>query len=126
MRLGLSLLENVNSVNDFDMPSEVHITAGNTTRLYLQLQSEENYGDASTRIRWIPSSAATLSISFLYIDSNKEILNRAAVMAYPLDDRSIWYVDIGANEVIAPDSINAVLTDGLVVTKLVLFNSLRI
>jgi hypothetical protein len=125
MRLGLTILDNVVNVNNFDIPTEVYLVSGNTNRLYFMLQSEKKHGDATSRQRWLPGSAATIAVTFLYVDSTKEIVNRAAAMAYSTDDRSIWYVDIGANEVIAPDSINATLTDSAVVTKLALFNVLR-
>jgi hypothetical protein len=125
MRLGVTILDNVVNINTFDVPKEVFITSGNQTRLYLMLQSEKKRNDLSSRMRYIPSALATMTVTFLYIDSTKEIVNRTATMAYSADDRSIWYVDIAANEVIAPDSINAVLTDGSVVTQLSLFNTLR-
>jgi hypothetical protein len=125
MRLGLILLDNVIDVNHFSTPSEVHVVQGNNTRLYFMLVNESVYGSAASRTRWIPSDVAALSVNFSHVDSNAAITNRSATMAFSDDDRSIWFVDIGANESIAADSLEATLTDGLVVTKLAFLGTLR-
>ena len=117
-RLGLTLLSLVDNVNSFQVVSELYLNGGENETLYFQLT------DLTQGLRYMPTAMATVQVTFRNLDCNK-LISRAATMAFPLDDRSIWSIPIFAADSIPPDSISAVLTDGLLVKNLHLDGSLR-
>lgn len=124
MRLGIRLLDDMLSVNSFRVAEEFYHINGNSQTMYFQLVSITDACAEPVYNRYIPDDLAELSIKFLHIDSNKEII-RVATMAFPLDDRSIWKVDIAAGDSLAPDSVVATLTEGGVAQKLIFVGTFR-
>ena len=117
-RLGFTLLSSVDTVNSFQVVSELYLNGGENETLYFQLK------DTTQELRYVPTTAATIQVHFRNLDTNK-LISRVATMVYPLDDRSIWSVPIYATDSISPDSMEAVLTDGILIKNLHLDGSLR-
>lgn len=110
MKRMFRLLENVSGYNNFYEVATFEHVNGNEQDLYIRLVSKnsDGLGDLAT-LRWIPSDTATMSVVFESIDADKQI-TRAATMAFPNDDRSIWKVTLLANESIN-GAMKVVLTD---------------
>jgi hypothetical protein len=124
MKLGFRLLDDVFSCNYYREVEELTISRGDVGFLYFQLVSVRDICKTETLLRHIPEAGATVMVKVKHIDTNREI-SRPANQVFPLDDRSIWRVEIRADDVIGPDALTVILTEGGVQRVLQLVGSLR-
>lgn len=113
MVLVFKFLDEVKDANSFMEVDGLSIVKGNKATIYFKLvQNKQDVGQGLENIRYLPSSAATVLVKFDHIDSDKVLL-RPATMPFPLDDRSIWKVDILSTDTsVAFNSMSVTLTDG--------------
>jgi hypothetical protein len=94
MKLSAKLLKNVANVNCFQYTPQWDISEGAAQRLYFQivdkLKDDLRYLSQATVINEV-------TVTFLSIDDDSEIV-KTATQAWA-DDKSIWYIDLAANEV---------------------------
>lgn len=95
MLLSARMLTNYRDANCFDYTTQSNWTEGDTVTLYFQLVDKTR--DKPEGRRFIPATGASLSVVLESIDSAKEITRAASVVT---TDRSIWYVNILATDVI--------------------------
>lgn len=111
MRLSAKLLKSVVNVNSFAYTSQWDIAEGNAQRLYFQFvdkhQSDLRYLSQAT-----PLSA---SVTFDNIDDSLEIV-KSATQAFA-DDKSIWYIDLAADEVPSNGAVQFSFDEDGVVTN---------
>lgn len=111
MKRMIRLLENVKDFNTFRPVEQFEHVNGSQQDLYFQIvQVPADHSPGDEDIRWLPSSGATLQFKFDDIDQ-ANVITRSGIMAYPIDDRSIWKVTILSTESIS-GSVTATLTDG--------------
>jgi len=105
------LLENVNSYNSFCEVDKFEHVNGSQQDIYFRLiQKNSSSCGECDNLRWLPSTGATVSVTFDNIDQ-ANVINRAATMVYASDDRSIFKVTLLANEKIS-GAMKVTLTDG--------------
>lgn len=111
MKKMFKLLESVNNFNDFIEVSKFEHVNGNQQDLYFRLIQKKavDSGDFND-LRWLPTDLATVSVNFDSLDSAK-VINRAATMVYPDDDRSVFKVTLLPGDLLN-GSMKVVLTDG--------------
>ena len=124
MRLAYKFLNNVSSVNAFKVVDTRILTGGNPDNLYLQLVDQDQK-DGDGFLRYVPSSTATMVAHFNYLDSNK-CITRVPTKPFSSDDRSIWVIPVLPTDVIAPNSLTLVLTDGSNVYTVESLSDLRV
>lgn len=107
VNLSIKLLQNVNSSNNFQYTDRINLIRGNPFTLYFRVVQP-----ILSDIRYITNTAATMMVTFKNDDDSVTILNRVATMAFPADDRSIWYVNILPTDVVQYSSMTAQLIDG--------------
>ena len=98
MKLIVKLLENVNDVNNFYEVEQFEHVNGNAQTLYFRLVSELS-GNCHKYQRYIPSATAQCTVTFDSLDCANYV-RRAATMAFPNDDRSVWMVELNQNDII--------------------------
>jgi hypothetical protein len=102
MKLSAILLKNVINLNTYEVTdswqSRVLGTSGEVVSLYLQLIDEDK-----KKIRYIPSSGTTLSVTFPNLDDTLE-LTLSATQPFA-EDKSIWKVDLLATQIPASGNI---------------------
>lgn len=115
MKLSARPLIEVCDVNDFDVTQQVEFTVGDPFTFYFQLvdleKNRAQYGWNPAGLRYIPVADATLTLTFLNIDSSKQFVRFAE---QPFDqDGSIWSVDVLPSDPISGTvNVKAVLTEG--------------
>ena len=108
MLLGAKLLKNNAILNDFKVLSQVVLKSGDPTTIYFQLVNRE----AETKdLRYIPSSTATVTVTFPALDQAK-IVTKTASKVFPTDDRSIWKVTLNASDKVFTGDIRISLVEG--------------
>jgi hypothetical protein len=111
VRLSIKPLKNFNNVNNFEQTTEWFVQAGTQKRLYFQLVDLDR-----DELRYIPTEdPVTLTIHFPAIIPT-QVLNKTATKFSELD-RSIWYVDILATDVIFSGSIRLTLNENGKISK---------
>jgi hypothetical protein len=104
MLLSARLLNAVSGVNAFEQADTAQFNQGDVTNVYFQLidasldTAAKAFNPAGRR--YMPASGATLQVTLTNIDDAKQIV-RAGVMAFPTDDRSIWYLPMLSTDAIA-------------------------
>lgn len=134
MRLGLCLLNNGATLNQYQRVPFLSIARGETVTLQFQLVDLDQAG-----LRYLPSSSATVqfqiprTLSVLpAANGTRQVIdysvNRGATMAYPNDDRSIWSIALTATDTtnLVSGSIRATLTDGVSIQIANLNQAIRI
>jgi hypothetical protein len=111
VRLSIKPLKNFNNVNNFEQTTEWFVQAGTQNRLYFQLVNLDR-----DELRYIPTEdPVTLTIDFPAIIPT-QVLTKTATKFSELD-RSIWYVDILATDVIFSGSIRLTLNENGKISK---------
>lgn len=120
MLLSVRPLNAVASVNIYEAVDAVQLNQGDGSKVYFQLidemQDREAHGFNPAGRRYMPASGATLQVTLQNINNAKQI-TRAAIMAFPSDDRSIWYLQLLSTDTLAGTcDMLLTLTEGAVVT----------
>ena len=112
MLLSARMMSHVAHVNEFDVVESYTFTQGDSTYVYFQLVDSSVDSDLTPPYRrYIPVLGATVSVKFQSVDSAKTI-ERAAEMAFPNDDRSIWRVIIlPTDSIVGTRDMKLVLTE---------------
>jgi hypothetical protein len=112
MKLSAKLLKNVANVNCFQYVSQWDIAEGSAQRLYFQivdkLKNDLRYLSQATLID-------SVTVTFLSIDETTEIV-KSATQAWA-DDKSVWYIDLDANEVPNSGAVKFSITEDGVESK---------
>jgi hypothetical protein len=129
MLLSARFLNDVSSVNSFEVAQVGQFTKGEAASVYFQLVDLSVDGAlkgfAPAGRRYIPATGATLSVVVNSIDNAKKI-TRVATNPFP-DDRSIWKLDFLTTDTVSGTlSLQLTLTEGSVVRKGLVKNGLRI
>ena len=67
--------------------------------------------------RYMPASGATLQVTFLSLDSNKQVA-RTATQPFPTSDPSIWRVQmLSTDGLVGTVNVLLTLTEGIMVTR---------
>jgi hypothetical protein len=94
MKLSAKFLKNVANINNFQYADQWDIAEGSAQRLYFQivdkLKDDLRYMSQATVID-------SVTVTFLSINDDSEIV-KTATQAWA-DDKSIWYIDLAADEV---------------------------
>lgn len=94
MKLGLRVLDDVQTVNSLEEATEVSVVSGDPVDLYFQLV--DGLRDAaSPAYRYMPTAGATLSLILDNLDIAKRVTK---VASQPFSDLSIWKVSLTALE----------------------------
>lgn len=119
MRLGFILLDNVLDVNNFKETRELDLVSGNPADLYFRIvQLDKDCGEQKGEehyLRFIPPSGATCTAQINNMNDSL-VLNASSTPAitptqpYASSDASIWKIQIPANAVINPNSLDIQLT----------------
>jgi len=100
MKLNVTVLDDVEDVNDYHYATDVKSNAGDPIQLYFQLSdASKNLAQAGynpSGLRYVPVSGATLQITFLNINNRKQF-TRFASQPFT-QDPSIWSVPILATD----------------------------
>lgn len=115
VNLTLKLLNNVFSSNAFHEVERIELIRRNPYQLYFRIIQPTQDG-----IRYITNPAASVICKFASnsypdaVDDHQHTcaIERAATMAFPNDDRSIWTVPILPTDTLQYSSMTADLTDG--------------
>ncbi len=111
MLLSAKMLNNVGSVNTFDVSQQTSFTEGDLPVIYLRLVDLQSKVD-----RYIPATGATLSVTFTNVDTSKTF-TKVATQPYT-GDRSIWsFTFISSEHVKGTLSLQLTLTEGSTVTR---------
>lgn len=95
--LSARMLNGVADVNTFSYTDSVAMSEGDSGSVYFILLDnskdlkERGFNPAGRR--YVPSSDATLIVTFDNAQSDR-VITRPAIQPFPLDDRSIWQVQI--------------------------------
>ena len=104
MLLSARMLTDVQNVNSFEYVDQVEFFEGDTLYLYFQLtdstQNRVDQGYMPAGRRYVPASGSTLQVILDNIDDAKRV-SRAATLAFPNLDNSIWKVQVLANDKIS-------------------------
>jgi hypothetical protein len=111
MKLSAKTLVNVSNVNDFEYIDQWEINEGSAHRLHFQIIDTHKED-----LRYLSQATVidAVTVTFLSIDDNSEI-TKTATQAFT-DDKSVWYIDLAANEVPNPGAIKISITEDGVVT----------
>lgn len=111
MKKMFRLLENVKDSNSFREVTSFEHVNGTQQDLYIRLiQKMADSQPGECPLRWLPSSGATINFKFDSLDQ-ANVIERAGVMVYPTDDRSVWKVTLLATDKIS-GNVTVTLTDG--------------
>lgn len=106
MKLSAKFLKNVANVNTFQYASQWDIAEGSAQTLYFQivdkLKDDLRYMSQATVID-------SVTVTFLSVEDNSEIV-KTATQAWA-DDKSIWYVNLAANEVPNSGAVKISITE---------------
>lgn len=112
MKLSAKFLKNVANVNNFQYADQWDIAEGSAHRLYFQivdvLKDNLRYMSQATSID-------SVTVTFLSIEDDSEI-TKTATQAWS-DDKSIWYIDLAANEVPNSGAVKFSITEDGVTTQ---------
>ena len=126
MLLSGRMLENVTSVNGYDLVNEVRFTEGDSGYVHfviIDLNKDQSMKPPGRR--YIPAASSTLSVVIQNVDSSKTI-TRSASNPYATDT-SIWRVQILATDVLKGTfSLKLALTEVSVITRGVIKNALSV
>jgi hypothetical protein len=116
MKLGFAVLDSSTTLNSLKYIDQARLTGGDTFDLYLQLIDLDAKLASDVFARYMPSSAATMTVNF-FNTNNSLNLSKPASMAFPLDDRSIWKVALSSADTakLTSVTIKAQLVDGTTV-----------
>jgi hypothetical protein len=119
MRLGIQLLTNVTSINNFGTASQIIINKGETFDLYFRLIDLSQGGT-----RYIPSASATTLVEIPQFEEaypsltntrvvRDDSVRRAGTIPFA-DDRSIWLLSllVDDTDTMTTSSLRVTLTDG--------------
>jgi hypothetical protein len=111
MKLSAKFLKNVSNINNFQYVNQWDISEGSANRLYFQIIDK-----LKDNLRFITQATTySVSVTFLSIDSNSEI-TKSATQPFA-DDKSIWYIDLAANEVPNSGAVKFSITQDSVESK---------
>lgn len=112
MKLSAKLLKNVANVNCFQYISQWDIAEGSAQRLYFQIVDK-----LKDDLRYLSQAASidSVTVTFLSIDETTEIV-KSATQAWT-DDKSVWYIDLTANEVPNSGAVKFSITEDGVESK---------
>ena len=111
MLLSAKILNNVANVNTFDISAQTTFTEGDLPTIYLQLIDSQ-----SKLSRYIPSTGATLVVTFKHVD-NAKTFTKIATNPFP-GDTSIWaFTFTSLDNVKGTINLQLTLTEGAVVTR---------
>ena len=119
MKIVMKLLEGVFSENSFCEVASFEYVKGSQESLYFRLtQEKSSICKDCDHVRYLPKStpAPTLTIKFDSIESER-VVTKVATMPFPLDDRSIWKVDLIPTDTISGIA-SATLTEGSKITQI--------
>jgi hypothetical protein len=129
MLLSARPLENVQTVNSYEIVDHLEFTEGDGPSLYFQLidltkdRSEQGFIPAGRR--YMPAAGATLQVIFDNLDDAK-VTTKVAVQPF-VQDASIWRVDLMPTDpVIGTVRVKLVLTEGAAVKRATLDAALRV
>jgi hypothetical protein len=93
MKLSAKFLKNVANVNNFQYADQWDISEGSAQRLYFQIVDK-----LKEDLRYMSqATVVSVTVTFLSIDDDSEI-TKSATQAFA-DDKSIYYIDLAADEV---------------------------
>src|SRR4051812_12653488 len=114
MLLSARFLNDVSSVNSFEMATAAEIYAGDAQTVYMQLidasldRSDQSFNPAGRR--YMPPAGSTLQVTFLNVDDAKTVV-RTASQPFA-QDPSIWSIPILSTDPLAGTAaMNLVLTE---------------
>jgi hypothetical protein len=114
MRLGLVILSPFSTLNNLQHLNQASVSQGDTADVYFQLVDMDTISERFQRgIRYMPASGATMQVTMKSINDANTVA-KAATMAFPSDDRSIWKFSLSAAETqkVAGVNLRIVLTEG--------------
>lgn len=122
MLLSVRMLNDVTSVNSYEVVDRASYTVGDTTTIYVQLidlsKDRPERGYVPGGRRYCPAVGATLTVTIDNIDNAKKITNRVASQPYPTQDPSIWAIPITSTDTAEGTcAVRITLTQGGVVTR---------
>lgn len=114
MKLGLTMVDNVPTLNNLKYINQLSVTQGETADLYFQLidvdtkDQKNQWGN-----RYMPASGATLQVVIKSVN-DANTLTKTATMAFPSDDRSIWKISLSSTDTsnMAGINLQGTLTEG--------------
>lgn len=105
MKLSAKFLKNVADVNCFQYVTQWDISEGSAQRLYFQVVDK-----LKEDLRYLSQATATsIDVIFLSVESDEEI-TKTATQAFA-DDKSIWYIDLDADEVPNSGAVKFTITE---------------
>lgn len=105
MKLSAKLLKNVANINNFQYAPQWDIAEGSAQRLYFQVIDTHK-----DDLRYMTQATIySASVTFLSVDTDQEIVKNAT-QAWS-DDKSIFYIDLDANEVPNSGAVKFSLTE---------------
>ena len=105
MKLSAKFLKNVADVNCFQYVTQWDISEGSAQRLYFQVVDK-----LKEDLRYLSQATATsIDVIFLSVESDEEI-TKTATQAFA-DDKSIWYIDLAADEVPNSGAVKFIITE---------------
>jgi hypothetical protein len=114
MKLSVTVLDDVEDVNDYHYATQAESTVGDATQLYFQLSdATKNLGQHGFNpggLRYMPVAGATLQVTFKNIDNRKQF-TRFATQPFP-QDLSIWKVPV-----LATDPVSGTVSCKFVLTE---------
>lgn len=118
MQLSVKMLNSSSSLNSLMYQNQTFVSSGETKTIYFQLiDLDMSNGNCSQR--FIPTSAATVSVNFISLDIAKNI---SKIASNPFaDDRSIWAITLNSSETasLAGVNMNVTVVDGSNIYKTV-------
>jgi hypothetical protein len=129
MLLSARVLNDVASVNSFEVAESFSWTEGDSVDLYLQLVDAsldtDMKGFYPAGRRYMPPATSTLSVQVQNLDNSK-VINRLAIQPFP-EDASIWKVTILSTDAIhGTPQIVLTLTEPTKTTRGVVKNAVRV
>jgi hypothetical protein len=120
MLLSARMLQDVASVNSYELTEEVEFTQGDTVDIYFQLVDasldKAVKGFVPSGRRYVPAAGATLSVKLDNIDDNIQV-TRAASQPFA-NDSSIWKVSVlSTDRIIGTCAMVLTLTEAGKVTR---------
>lgn len=123
MQLSAKLIKNLDSINSWQHADNWNISRdgalGEPATLAFQIVDLDRDG-----IRYIPSNAATMELTFPALDDDA-VITKTATVAYS-DDRSIWTVSLLATDLPQAGVVRFALTDGGVTRRWSVTGALRV
>lgn len=111
MLLSAKMLNNVSSVNSYEVATQTAFTEGDLPVIYFKLIDSQSKVE-----RYVPATGATLSITLKNVDTLKTV-TKVATNPF-VGDTSIWAVQFGSTDhVKGTINLQITLTEGSVVTR---------